>query len=115
MTDGLYVAPSLNGVLPALVFPQNLPSVVCSHVLDPQPGEQVLDMCAAPGGKTTHIATLMKDSVIQLFSRNLEPFVMRESDRIPTGPGKPGKLESIYQSYWKSQGILLKILEKYGK
>lgn len=28
---------------------------------DPQPGERVLDMCAAPGGKTTGIATLMGD------------------------------------------------------
>ncbi|CAM8985406.1 unnamed protein product [Rhodiola kirilowii] len=28
---------------------------------DPQPGERVMDMCAAPGGKTTAIALLMKD------------------------------------------------------
>ncbi|SDX78457.1 16S rRNA (cytosine(967)-C(5))-methyltransferase RsmB [Eubacterium barkeri] len=32
-----------------------------SHLLDPQPGEQILDMCAAPGGKTTHIAQLMEN------------------------------------------------------
>lgn len=30
-------------------------------LLDPQPGEVVIDACAAPGGKTTHIAELMQD------------------------------------------------------
>ncbi|MCC5649413.1 16S rRNA (cytosine(967)-C(5))-methyltransferase [Nostoc sp. XA013] len=32
-----------------------------SHLLDPQPGEVVIDACAAPGGKTTHMAELMAD------------------------------------------------------
>lgn len=32
------------------------------EVLDPQPGEKVLDMCAAPGGKSTQIAAKMKNS-----------------------------------------------------
>ena len=45
----LYSCPSLSGVLPHLLFLQNLPSVVVGHVLGPCPGEIILDMCAAPG------------------------------------------------------------------
>ena len=30
-------------------------------LLDPQPGERILDACAAPGGKSTHLAELMRD------------------------------------------------------
>src|SRR5205823_3225760 len=32
------------------------------YLLDPKPGERILDACAAPGGKTTHIAELMNDT-----------------------------------------------------
>ena len=34
-------------------------SQLVSFLVDPQPGERVLDACAAPGGKTTHMAELM--------------------------------------------------------
>ncbi|XP_037746730.1 tRNA (cytosine(72)-C(5))-methyltransferase NSUN6 isoform X1 [Chelonia mydas] len=61
MTDPVYLSPSLDNVLSSYLFLQNLPSAVVSHVLNPQPGERILDMCAAPGGKTTHLATLMHD------------------------------------------------------
>ena len=33
-----------------------------SYLLDPQPGEVVIDACAAPGGKTTQIAEMMGDN-----------------------------------------------------
>ena len=36
-------------------------AALASLILDPKPGEVVVDLCAAPGGKTTHIAELMKN------------------------------------------------------
>ncbi len=38
---------------------QSRAAMLVARVLDPQPGERVLDLCAAPGGKSTHIAALM--------------------------------------------------------
>ena len=42
------------------LIPQSRASMLVSRVLDPQPGEAVLDLCAAPGAKSTHIAALMR-------------------------------------------------------
>src|SRR5829696_6618872 len=41
-------------------MPQSRASATVARVVDPQPGERVLDLCAAPGGKTTHLAALMR-------------------------------------------------------
>jgi 16S rRNA (cytosine967-C5)-methyltransferase len=41
------------------IMPQSRASMLVARVLDPQPGERVLDLCAAPGGKTTHLLALM--------------------------------------------------------
>ncbi|MCH4179524.1 MAG: 16S rRNA (cytosine(967)-C(5))-methyltransferase RsmB [Megasphaera sp.] len=41
-----------------LAIIQDEPSQLVAHVLDPQPHEMIFDLCAAPGGKTTHIAAL---------------------------------------------------------
>lgn len=38
---------------------QDCSAQLVSYLVDPQPGETVIDACAAPGGKTTHLAELM--------------------------------------------------------
>jgi 16S rRNA (cytosine967-C5)-methyltransferase len=43
------------------LVPQARASQAVVEVLDPQPGERVLDLCAAPGMKTTAIAARMRD------------------------------------------------------
>ncbi|MGZ4185805.1 MAG: 16S rRNA (cytosine(967)-C(5))-methyltransferase RsmB [Solirubrobacteraceae bacterium] len=43
------------------IMPQSRGSMLVARVLAPVPGERVLDLCAAPGGKTTHIAALLED------------------------------------------------------
>lgn len=52
------------GALPlhhAGAFYSQEPSAACAvTALDPQPGEIVLDLCAAPGGKSTQIASLLQ-------------------------------------------------------
>lgn len=40
---------------------QDAGAQLVSHLVDPQPGEVIIDACAAPGGKTTHLAELMHD------------------------------------------------------
>ncbi len=41
------------------IQPQSRASMLVSRILGPRPEERVLDLCAAPGGKTTHLAALM--------------------------------------------------------
>jgi 16S rRNA C967 or C1407 C5-methylase (RsmB/RsmF family) len=62
--DVLRLAPGLSlgrtfPYLAGLMHPQEEASILAAHLLDVQPGEQVLDLCAAPGGKTAFMASRM--------------------------------------------------------
>ncbi len=45
-------------------YEQSLPAMITTYVLDPRPGEVVVDMCAAPGGKTSHIVEYTRGEAI---------------------------------------------------
>jgi 16S rRNA (cytosine967-C5)-methyltransferase len=49
------------------ITPQDESSMLVAHLVNPQPGETIIDLCAAPGGKSTHMAELMQDQG-QIFS-----------------------------------------------
>jgi 16S rRNA (cytosine967-C5)-methyltransferase len=42
-------------------YVQDPSTLIAVDVLDPQPGDSILDLCAAPGGKTTYIAQKMQN------------------------------------------------------
>jgi len=44
-----------------LIYPQSLPAILTSRVLDPKPTDVVLDLTCSPGGKLTHISQLMNN------------------------------------------------------
>lgn len=55
------------------VFIQNAASWLPVLALDPKPGDTVLDVCAAPGGKTSHIAAITNNQAIITANDNSRP------------------------------------------
>ncbi len=64
-----------------LFFVQSSVSMLPAIVLDPKPGERVLEMCAAPGGKTTQLAAMMqnKGQIIALDSSSFRCTILRKN------------------------------------
>lgn len=55
-----------------LYYIQEPSAMAAAELLEPKPGERILDLCAAPGGKTTHIAGKLKGQGI-LISNEIIP------------------------------------------
>jgi 16S rRNA (cytosine967-C5)-methyltransferase len=60
VVDGPFDALAHPGYAAGAFTPQSRASQLVARTLAPAPGERVLDLCAAPGGKTTHRAALME-------------------------------------------------------
>jgi len=55
-----------------LYYLQEPTAMAAAEILAPQPGELVLDLCAAPGGKATHLIALMADQGL-LVANEIHP------------------------------------------
>ncbi len=54
-----------------LFYIQNLSSILATLVLNPKPKERILDICAAPGSKSTHIAQIT-DNKAEILANEIE-------------------------------------------
>jgi len=61
-TPGLKSPGSLMKYLTGYIHPQALTSCLASIALSPGPSCYVLDMCAAPGDKTSHLSQIMNNN-----------------------------------------------------
>lgn len=60
---------------------QDEASILVSHLVSPLPGEFIIDVCSAPGGKTTHLAQLMNNNgTILAFDANKTRLSMVEDN-----------------------------------
>jgi 16S rRNA (cytosine967-C5)-methyltransferase len=59
--DGAYDVAASAAFANGLVWPQSRSSMRPARLLAPEPGMRVLDLCAAPGGKSGQLAALMQD------------------------------------------------------
>ena len=62
VTSDLQIIRDSKAVAEGRVFIQNAASWLPVIMLDPQANDYILDVCAAPGGKTSHIAAVTKNS-----------------------------------------------------
>ncbi|MEY8441309.1 RsmF rRNA methyltransferase first C-terminal domain-containing protein [Lactobacillaceae bacterium 24-114] len=90
------------------VYSQEPSAMYVGEVVDPQPGEKVLDLCAAPGGKSTHLISLMKDTGLlvaneifpkraKILAENLERWGTRNT--VVTSES-PDKLEKQFPQFF---------------
>jgi len=88
---------------------QDEASQLISRLVDPKPGENVLDVCAGTGGKTTHLAALMNnrgrltafdisEKKIAELKKNAERLGVTNIDT-KTGDARKMQEEAIYGSF----------------
>lgn len=83
MTEGFFVDAGLATIRDSeeardgLVYIQNAASWLPVLALNPKPGETILDVCAAPGGKTSHIAQVTNNEALITANDNSRPRLLK--------------------------------------
>jgi 16S rRNA (cytosine1407-C5)-methyltransferase len=82
MPEGFFVTRNLEAArdstsAQAAIYIQNAASWLPVLALDPQAGESILDVCAAPGGKTSHIAQLTQNRAFITANDNSRPRLLK--------------------------------------
>ncbi|MGH7127327.1 MAG: RsmB/NOP family class I SAM-dependent RNA methyltransferase, partial [Planctomycetaceae bacterium] len=86
----------LPGYAEGLFSVQDESAMAAAALLDPRPGERVLDLCAAPGVKTTHFAERMQDRG-EIVATDVSPQRLRRvrenAERLGLGSIRPLALD----------------------
>jgi 16S rRNA (cytosine967-C5)-methyltransferase len=91
-------------------YVQDPSTVIAGEMLAPEPGETVLDGCAAPGGKTGHLAQMMQDKGTLIACDRDPQRIKRLTENI--GRLGPSVVKTIQQNWTKP--LLAKEIEKVG-
>jgi 16S rRNA (cytosine967-C5)-methyltransferase len=86
-----------------------------SYLLDPRPGDRILDTCSAPGGKTTHLAELMcnEGEVVALDINQSRLALVRLLAKrlgigiIKTAIADVSKVDETMEGKWKFDKVLV--------
>jgi 16S rRNA (cytosine967-C5)-methyltransferase len=85
-------------------------SSIVAHVLDPKQDEDILDLCAAPGGKTAHISALMENTgKITAVDINSERIKKIDENLVRLGINNVETI-SCDASFYKSEKLFDRIL-----
>ncbi|WP_448600208.1 16S rRNA (cytosine(967)-C(5))-methyltransferase [Thermoleptolyngbya sp.] len=104
--------PALPGYADGWWSVQDASAQLVGMLLDPQPGEIVIDACAAPGGKTTHLAELMGDrGIIWAGDRSANRLkkVLQNAERLQLSSIQlcPGDSRTLTQFVGQADRVLL--------
>ena len=71
------------------IYLQNAASFIPPILLDPKPNQRILDMCAAPGGKASHIAAISGNQAELWVNDNSRPRLNRMVSNLHNLSAKP--------------------------